>query len=75
MFGLIRLILRYMWLAIIILGVRKAMEIMQDGADDLIDRVEEGEAGGLARTLTRLHEALHRRHGQQAAATDAFGEM
>lgn len=75
MFGLIRLILRYVWLAIIILGVRKAMELAQDGTDDLIERVEEGEDGGLARTLVRLHEALHRRQGQQASKVDAFGEM
>ncbi|MEX2599874.1 MAG: hypothetical protein WD533_09495 [Dehalococcoidia bacterium] len=75
MFGLIRLILRYMWLAIIILGVRKAMELAQGGADDLIDRVEEGEDSGLSRTLVRLHEALHRRQAKQAGNTDAFGEM
>jgi hypothetical protein len=75
MIGLIRLILRYVWLGIFILGVRKAMELAQEGADDLIERVEEGEDGGLARTLVRLHDALHRRQGRQAGKTDAFGEM
>ncbi len=74
-FGLIRLILRYLWLAIIILGVRKLMEIVQDGTDDLIERVEEGDDSGLVRTLTRLHDALHRQQSRQASKGDAFGEM
>ena len=75
MIGLIRLILRYVWLAIFILGVRKAMELAQEGAEDLIERIEEGEDGGAAKILVRLHDALHRRQGQQAAKADAFGEM
>jgi hypothetical protein len=75
MIGLIRLILRYVWLGIFILGVRKGMELMQNGADDLIERIEDGDDSGLSRTIVRLHEALHRRKGRQSGGTDAFGEL
>ena len=73
--SLIRLILRFTWLALFVLGVRRAMEILQGGADQFIDTLEEGGSGGPERTLARLHEALHQRQVQHAAGDDPFGEM
>ncbi len=75
MFGLARLLLRSIWLAVFILGARRAFELLQRGAEELIDRIDEGDDGGLVRTLARLHAALHRSRGRQAGDTDAFGEM
>jgi hypothetical protein len=66
--GLIRITLRFLWLTLFILGVRRAMQLVQGGAEELIDRVEEGESGALERLLARLHEALHRRQSQQTGA-------
>jgi hypothetical protein len=73
--GLIRILLRFVWLALFILGVRRAAEIIQGGAEDLLDKFEADQTGGLGRTLTRLHEALHRVHAHESNATDALGEM
>jgi hypothetical protein len=73
--ALIRLILRFVWLTLFILGVRRALEIAQGGANDLIERIEEGEAGTAERLLARLHEALHHRHGNSPDGGDAFGEL
>ncbi|MCI0888405.1 MAG: hypothetical protein J4N28_02165 [Chloroflexi bacterium] len=75
MFGLARLLLRSIWLAVFVLGVRRALQLVQRGAEELIDRVDEGDEGGLVRTLARLHEALHRSHKRGADGTDVFGEM
>ena len=75
MFGLARLLLRSIWLAVFVLGVRRALGLVQRGADELIDRVDEGDESGLVRTLARLHEALHRSHRRGADGTDVFGEM
>jgi hypothetical protein len=77
--SLIRLILRFTWLALFVLGVRRAMEMIQGGADQFIDKIEEGESesesGSAERTLARLHEALHHRQSQHAGGDDPFGEM
>jgi hypothetical protein len=73
--SLIKLSLRFTWLALFVLGVRRAWEIFQGGADQFIDRLEEGESGPPERTLARLHEALHHRQSQHAAGDDPFGEM
>ena len=75
MIGLIRLILRFTWLTLFVLGVRRAVEILQGGADEFIDRIEEGESGALERLLARLHEALHNRQSHHAGPDDPFGEM
>ena len=75
MLGLARLLLRSIWLAVFILGVRRALELVQRGADELIDRIDEGDGGGLVSTLARLHDALHRSHGHEAGGTGASGEM
>ena len=74
--ALIRLVLRFVWLTLFVLGVRRAAEIIQSGADQMIDRIEEGEAGPLERTLARLHEALHeRRAHRENTGDDPLGEM
>jgi hypothetical protein len=73
--GLIRLTLRFLWLTLFILGVRRALQIVQGGVDELIDRIEEGESGSFERLLARMHEALHRRQSQHTGGADAFGEM
>ena len=75
MLGLARLLLRFIWLAVFILGVRRALELVQRGAEELIDHVDAGDEGGLVSTLARLHEALHRSHRRAADGTDVFGEM
>lgn len=75
MIGLIRLLLRFTWLAIFVLGARRALEILQGGANALADGLESGEQGGLETTLSRLHDALHRRQAHDSGATDPFGEM
>ena len=75
MIGLARLLLRSLWLAVFILVVRRALELLQRGTEELIDRIDAGDEGGLVHTLGRLHAALHRSHGQQAGDKDAFGEI
>ena len=75
MFGLIRLILRFVWLTLFILGVRRALEIIQGGVETVADRIEEDEAGGLEKPLVRVHEALHRREAHHPGDTDPRGEM
>jgi hypothetical protein len=69
------MLLRFLWLTLFILGVRRAFEIVQSGAEELIDRIEEGGPGGPDRLLTRLHEALHQRQSRNTGGDDAFGEM
>jgi hypothetical protein len=69
------MMLRFVWLTLFILGVKRAIEIVQGGTNELIDRIEEGETGGFERLLTRLHEALHHRQTQHAAGADPFGEV
>ncbi len=75
MIALARLLLRSVWLAVFVLGVRRAMEIAQRGADELIDRIDDGDTSGVVRTMVRGHEALHRLQGRQAGETDATGEV
>jgi hypothetical protein len=73
--GLIRLILRFVGLTLFILGVRRALEIAQGGVEAIADRIEEDEAGGIERTLVRVHEALHRREAHHSGGTEPLGEM
>jgi hypothetical protein len=75
--ALIRLLLRFIWLAVFVLGVRRAAELVRDGLDEAVDRIEEGEAGPVEQVLVRLHEALHRRQAHRAAeaAPGPLGEM
>ncbi len=76
MIALIRLLLRSLWFTLFVLGIRRALEIVQNGADQMIDRIEEGEAGPWERTLARLHEALHDRQSNQSnSSVDSPGEM
>lgn len=76
MIALIRLLLRFLGLTLFVLGVRRALEIVQSGTDQMIDRIEEGETGPLESTLARLHEALHDRRSLKANTNeDPFGEM
>lgn len=75
MISLIRLILRFTWLGLFVLGVKRAVEIFQGGADQFIDRLEEGESGPVERMFARLHEALHHRQTHHAGGDDPFGEM
>ena len=75
MLGLIRLILRFVWLTLFILGVRRALEVIQSGVETVADRIGEDEAGGLEKTLVRVHEALHRREAHHPGDTDPLGEM
>lgn len=75
MIGLIRLLLRFAWLTLFVLGLKRALEIVQGGVDLLTERIESGEQGGVETALVRLHAALHRRQAHDAAGGDAFGEM
>jgi hypothetical protein len=73
--ALIRLILRFAWLALFVLGVKRAVELIQGGADQFIDSLEEGHSGTAERMFARFHEALHHRQSQHAGGDDPFGEM
>jgi hypothetical protein len=73
--SLIKLILRFAWLVLLLLGTRRAWEIFQGGADQFIDRLEEGESGPQERMLTRLHEALHHRQSHLPPGEDPIGKM
>ena len=73
MIGLARLLLRSIWLAAFILGARRALELLQRGADELIDRIDEGDTRGIVRTMVRAHEALHRLGGKQAGGSGSSG--
>ena len=75
MIGLIRMLLRFAWLTLFVLGLKRALEIAQGGADSLTERLESGEQGGVETALVRLHAALHRRQAHEAGGSDAFGEM
>ena len=75
MLALIRLLLRFVWLTVLILGVRRAAELAQGGAAEFIERLEEGEGGPAERLLARLHDALHHRQANQTGGEDEFGEM
>ncbi len=75
MFALARLLLRSIWLAIFVLGVRRALELVQRGAEELIERMDAGDTSGIVHTMVRGHEALHRLQGRQASETDATGEV
>ena len=73
--GLIRLLLRFAWLGIMVLGIRRIVELVQDGVDQVVRQIETGESSGVAGALIRVHEALHRRHGHDLPAGDVVGEM
>ena len=75
MIALARLLLRFVWLTIFILGVRRAVEFAQRGAEELIDRIDQGDTSGIVQTMVRGHDALHRLQGRQAGETEATGEM
>ena len=75
MLGLVHFILRAVSIAVFILGVRRALEIVKVGADELISRIDEGEGTGLDQVLIRLHEALHRSHARRSGEPDVFGEL
>jgi hypothetical protein len=72
--GLLRLLLRFTWLTLFVLGAKRAFEILQGGADTLIDRMEAGEDGPLESTLSRLHAALHHRQPAEATGADPLSE-
>ena len=75
MLGLTRLLLRFAWLGIMVLGVRRLIELGQDGVDQIVRQIETGETSGAAGALVKVHEALHRRHGHDLPAGDVVGEM
>lgn len=61
MIGLIRIALRFAWLTIMVLGIRRALELIRHGTDELAQRIEEGDDSGVAGAVVRIHEALLRR--------------
>lgn len=75
MIALIRLILRLTWLALFALGLKRTVELLQGEADQLINRIEEGESGTAERIFARIHEALHHRQSHHTGGEDPFGEM
>ena len=75
MISLLRMLLRFVWLTLFILGVRRALEIVQNGSGEFIDHIEEGASGTPERLLARLHEALHHRQAHHTGQDDPFGEM
>jgi hypothetical protein len=64
-FGLIKMLWKFAWLTVFILGVRRALEIVQGWVNGVIDNIEEGEPGPTERALVRLHQALHTRQSHR----------
>ncbi|MBD86163.1 MAG: hypothetical protein CL777_00675 [Chloroflexi bacterium] len=60
MISLIRLLLRVVWLVLLVLGIKRALEIAENGTDALAEKLESGEGGSLETSLARLHSALHK---------------
>lgn len=60
MISLIRLLLRVVWLVLLVLGIKRAIEIAENGTDALADKLETGEGGSLETSIARLHSALHK---------------
>jgi|TARA_B100000530_G_scaffold332828_1_gene279809 hypothetical protein len=58
--SLIRLLLRVVWLVLLVLGIKRALEIAENGTDALAEKLESGEGGSLETSLARLHSALHK---------------
>ncbi len=75
MLSLTRLLLRFVWIALFVLGVKQAIEMVQSGTDLLIERLESGGDGPMETTLSQLHAALHRRQAYESGVVDPFGEM
>ena len=75
MLGLVHFILRAVSIAVFILGVRRALEIVKGGTEELISRIDKDEGTGLDQALIRLHEALHRRQARHSGEPDVFGEL
>ena len=65
MFGLIRLLMRLVWLGLFVLGISKAMDLYHKGSEELAGRIQRGDTSGLAGTcigvLSQVHDALHER--------------
>ncbi len=78
MFGLLNMALRFVWLAIMVLGIRQAVHMAQQGIDELVRDIEQGQQSGAAGALIRLHEALLRRPADGKAVeqtSDVYGEL
>lgn len=75
MLGLTRLLLRFIWLGIMVLGARQLIEYAQQGVDQAVSQIESGETNGVAGMLVRTHEALHRRHAHDIPLGDVVGEL
>ena len=60
MISLIRLLLRVVWLVLLVLGIKRALEFAENGTDALAEKLESGEGGSLETSLARLHSALHK---------------
>ena len=60
MISLIRLLLRVVWLVLMVLGIKRALEIAERGTDSLAEKLESEEGGQLESSIARLHSALHR---------------
>tara|TARA_Y100000817_G_scaffold297533_1_gene273948 strand:+ start:1953 stop:2156 length:204 start_codon:yes stop_codon:yes gene_type:complete len=54
------LLLRVVWLVLLVLGIKRALEIAENGTDALAEKLESGEGGSLETSLARLHSALHK---------------
>jgi len=67
-FGLFGMALRFAWLAIMVLGIRQAIQMAQRGVDELVLNIEQGQQGGAAGAIIRLHEALLQRPATSPSA-------
>ena len=78
MFGLLSMALRFAWLAIMVLGIRQAVQMARRGIDELARDIEQGQQSGAAGAIIRLREALLRRPTDGKAAeqtSDVYGEL
>tara|TARA_Y100000590_G_scaffold418668_1_gene519693 strand:+ start:276 stop:503 length:228 start_codon:yes stop_codon:yes gene_type:complete len=73
--GLIRLVLKFTWLGIMVLGARQMVEFLQQGLDNVVEQIDDGDSSGLPGALVKLHNSLHRRELADLPPNDTFSEL
>jgi len=66
LFGLMRMLIRVAWLAIIVLGLRRAFELTQGGIEAMAENIEAGDEPAPVGSIRRVHDALHKIGGSES---------
>ena len=75
MIGIVRLLLKFTWLGIMVLGARQLVQYLQQGLDEVVSQIDQGEQSGVAAALVKLHNSLHRREASDISSSDVFDEI